>query len=225
MNQTIKKMLICTGILTITLTGCGSNDTPSKKDTEKEEQITLVKNDLYVEPLKPNNAQIKAFNKLSAAVQAEDFEEEAKMTAVSFAFDFFSLANKSSSEDVGGLQFIPTTKIFRFKDFAQAYYYNSYGKIVNEYGKESLPEVISYKVDAITAGNYTFHDNACEGYDVKLTLKYADTDMPQEKLKKTMTISVISISDFPYDRSKTYKDAADFVGDRLNVYRVLSVSD
>lgn len=226
MKQTLKKLLICTGVLTVTLSGCGSKDTtPSSDKTDKEEKVSLVKNDLYVEPLKPNTAQIKAFNKLSKAVADQDYEEEAKMTAVSFAFDFFTLANKSSNEDVGGLQFIPTTKIFRFKEFAQSYYYNNYGQIVNEYGKDSLPEVTSYKVTSVEAGNYTFNDNPCEGYDVTLTLTYADTDIPQNKLKKSMTITVISITDYPYDRTKSYKEAQDFVGDRINVYRVLSVSE
>lgn len=226
MNQTCKRLLICAGILSVTLSGCGGSDKPAEdKKAKEEEKVELVKNDLYLEPLNPGTAQIKAFNKLSKAVKDENYEEEAKMAAVSFAMDFFTLSNKSGSDDIGGLQFIPTPKIFNFKEFAKAYYYNNYTTIINEYDKESLPQVTSYKVTSIEAVDAVYNDNPVQGYDVKLKLTYAETDIPKNKLKTSMTIRMISITDYPYDRSKAYKDNDDFTGDRINVYRVLSVGD
>ena len=207
MNQIAKKLLLCVGILSVTMvSGCSSDDSSKKKETAKNEEkaeVKMVANDLYVEPLNPTQAQIEAYNKLSQAITSEDRKEEATMVAVSFAFDFFS------------------DKIRNFMEFAQAYYYGNYPTIVNEYGKKSLPEVSGYKVDAVEAKDYTYNGSACRGYDVKLTLTYAETEV--ESLKKSMTISVIEIQDYEYDRTKNYKKDVIYDGEMKNVYRVLAV--
>ena len=225
MNQIAKKLLLCVGILSVTMvSGCSSDDSSKKKETAKNEEkaeVKMVANDVYVEPLNPTQAQIEAYNKLSQAITSEDRKEEATMVAVSFAFDFFTLSNKEDAQDLGGLQFIPSDKIRNFMEFAQAYYYGNYPTIVNEYGKKSLPEVSGYKVDAVEAKDYTYNGSACRGYDVKLTLTYAETEV--ESLKKSMTISVIEIQDYEYDRTKNYKKDVIYDGEMKNVYRVLAV--
>ena len=57
MNQIAKKLLLCVGILSVTMvSGCSSDDSSKKKVTAKNEEKTEVKmvaNDLYVEPLNP----------------------------------------------------------------------------------------------------------------------------------------------------------------------------
>ena len=207
MNQIAKKLLLCVGILSVTMvSGCSSDDSSKKKETAKNEEkaeVKMVANDLYVEPLNPTQAQIEAYNKLSQAITSEDRKEEATMVAVSFAFDFFTLSNKEDAQDLGGLQFIPSDKIRNFMEFAQAYYYGN------------------YKVDAVEAKDFTYNGSACRGYDVKLTLTYAETEV--ESLKKSMTISVIEIQDYEYDRTKNYKKDVIYDGEMKNVYRVLAV--
>ena len=90
MNQIAKKLLLCVGILSVTMvSGCSSDDSSKKKETAKNEEkaeVKMVANDLYVEPLNPTQAQIEAYNKLSQAITSEDRKEEATMVAVSFAF-------------------------------------------------------------------------------------------------------------------------------------------
>ncbi len=221
MNQIAKKLLLCVGILSVTMvSGCSSDDSSKKKETAKNEEkseVKMVANDLYVEPLNPTEAQIKAYNKLSEAITSENKKEEATMVAVSFAFDFFTLSNKEDAQDLGGLQFIPSDKIRNFMEFAQAYY----PTIVNEYGKKSLPEVTGYKVEAVEEKDFTYNGSACRGYDVRLSLTYADTEV--ESLKKSMTISVIEIQDYEYDRTKNYKKDVVYDGEMKNVYRILAV--
>lgn len=106
-------------------------------------------------------------------------------------------------------------------EFAQAYYYGNYPTIVNEYGKKSLPEVTGYKVEAVEEKDFTYNGSACRGYDVRLSLTYADTEV--ESLKKSMTISVIEIQDYEYDRTKNYKKDVVYDGEMKNVYRILAV--
>lgn len=225
MNQIAKKLLVSLGILSITiLSGCSGSDASdadkaAKKDDKTE--VKMVANDLYVEPLHPTNAQIEAYNKLSDAIASEDKKEEATMVAVNFAFDFFNLSNKEDAGDLGGLQFIPSDKIRNFMEFAQSYYYGNYPTIVNEYGKDNLPEITSYKVESVEEGDFTYNNSPCKGYNVGITLQYADTKV--KKLKKNMTISVIEIQDYEYDRTKNYKKEVIYDGEMKNVYRVLAV--
>ena len=72
MNQIAKKLLLCVGILSVTMvSGCSSDDSSKKKETAKNEEkaeVKMVANDLYVEPLNPTQAQIEAYNKLSEAI-------------------------------------------------------------------------------------------------------------------------------------------------------------
>lgn len=213
-------------VLSLTLLGGCDNNTEENKNTSQEAQteekeVKLVENDLYVEPLNPTQAQIEAYNLLSEAVANEDHEKEAEMVAVNFAYDFFTLSNKEDSEDLGGLQFIPTDKIGYFMEFARSYYYGNYPTIVNEYGKDNLPEVSGYTVESVTASEHTYNGSPCNGYDIKLTLTYKETEV--ERLKTSLTISVIELSDFDYDRTKDYTDTVIYDTEMKNVYRVLAV--
>lgn len=221
-----KKTFLCMSVLSLTLLGGCDNNTEENKNTSQEAQteekeVKLVENDLYVEPLNPTQAQIEAYNLLSEAVANEDHEKEAEMVAVNFAYDFFTLSNKEDSEDLGGLQFIPTDKIGYFMEFARSYYYGNYPTIVNEYGKDNLPEVSGYTVESVTASEHTYNGSPCNGYDIKLTLTYKETEV--ERLKTSLTISVIELSDFDYDRTKDYTDTVIYDTEMKNVYRVLAV--
>lgn len=221
-----KKAFLCMSILSLTLlSGCNNNTDESKNTKQdaktEEKKVKLVENDLYVEPLNPTQAQIEAYNLLSDAVEKQDHKKEAEMVAVSFAYDFFTLSNKKDSEDLGGLQFIPTDKIRNFMEFARSYYYGNYPTIVNEYGKDSLPEVSGYTIDSVTESEHMYNGSPCSGYDIKLSLTYKETKV--ERLKTSMTISVIELSDFDYDRTKDYTDTVIYDTPMKNVYRVLAV--
>lgn len=227
MNQITKKILVSMGILSITmLSGCGSSN--PKKDTNKEkpvEKVDLIANEYYVEPLNPTVAQTKAYNKLSDAIEKVNSEEEAKMVAVNFVFDFFTLSNKASAEDLGGLQFIPSDNIKRFMEFGKSYYYSNYSAIVNDYGKKSLPEVATYKVASMEPTIFNYNQSECNGYTIKLSITYADTDIPTSNLKTEMTIHVVELQDYDYDRTKDYSGDVAYEGEMKNVYRVLAVED
>ena len=85
----------------------------------------------------------------------------------------------------------------------------------------SLPEVSGYTVDSVTASEHTYNGSPCNGYDIKLTLTYKDTEV--ERLKTSLSISVIELSDFDYDRTKDYTDTVIYDTEMKNVYRVLAV--
>ena len=149
MKPLMKKLVLTMAAVSLLiLGGCSSNDQKNDKkgsDSEtKKEEVKLIKNDRYVEPLNPSEQQIKAFNSLSAAVEKNPdhaiSEEEAKQVAVNFVYDFFTLANKKSRSDIGGLQYLPSDSIREYIEFAEAYYYGNYPTIVNEYFDGKTPK-------------------------------------------------------------------------------------
>lgn len=221
-------MVLSLLMMTFTMSAC-SNDSASDQDkkTENETNETktaMVANDQYVEPLNPTEAQMKAYNKLSAALENQDLEEEARQVAVSFAYDFFTLSNKKSQSDMGGLAFIPTPYIGAFEEYATSYYYGNYPTIVNEYNKKSLPEVSDVQVISTKeAQGFMYLQQPVEGYEIELKVTYAETKVPVEKLKTSMTVTVIRIYDYDYDASIDYKKAYTQEGNPKEVYRVLAV--
>ncbi len=213
------------------LVACGNQQKEKKDDHQteekvnvekKEELVKLIENDKYVSPLNPTQAQIIAYNQLSEAIEKEDQELEAKGVAISFVYDFFTLKNKNDRDDLGGLQFIPSDMIRSFYYYAQNYYYGNYPSIVNTYGKDSLPEVSDVKLVSIEEKDFEYNYSYCSGYEIKLNVEYASSKV--ESLKKEMTIQIIKIRDFDYDRELDYlNDFITYEEEMKECYRVLSL--
>ena len=233
MKPLMKKLVLTMAAVSLLiLGGCSSNDQKNDKkgsDSEtKKEEVKLIKNDRYVEPLNPSEQQIKAFNSLSAAVEKNPdhaiSEEEAKQVAVNFVYDFFTLANKKSRSDIGGLQYLPSDSIREYIEFAEAYYYCNYPTIVNEYGKDALPQVSAVKVESSEEAQFVYNDTTCDGFTFKVSVSYAKTDLKESALKKEMRIKVMKIMDYDFNRSYDYtKRNLVFEGEMKSVYRVLAV--
>lgn len=227
--KSIRKSLITASSLLLAFTMTACSDNSSKKETVKEDtsetvKTAMVANDTYVEPVNPTEAQIKAYNQLSAAIEHNDLEEEAKQVAVSFVYDFFTLSNKKSQSDMGGLEFIPTAYIGTFQEYATSYYYGNYPTIVNEYGKDSLPEVTDVNVTSIEAAQgLTYHYQPVEGYLVTLTASYAESKLSKDKLKTNMTVTIIRMYDYDYDTEIDYSSNYTQTGDPTEVYRVYAI--
>ena len=222
----MKKVLL---LLCLILCGCSQNSevTPNQPQTSKpneEKVVELIPNDKYEEPLQSYSEMNEAYNDLTKAIQNEDGQQEAEAVARSFAFDFFTLANKKSSEDVGGLQFIPSVNIRAYQEYAKSYYYSNYGVIVNEYGKDSLPKVIKAEVIQSEPATYTYYNSVCEGYDVTLQLTYADTKLDSSKLKTSMVVRVMNVMDYDFSREYDYADVSTiFEGEMKDCWRILAV--
>lgn len=228
MKRIKKSLLACFALgMIISLSGCSNSDKDSKKDsqgtTKQEDKIQMVANDVYVEPVNPTNAQIKAYNALSDAVKSENLEEEAKQVAISFVYDFYTLSNKTDQGNLGGLEFIPSTSIGSFEDFATSYYYGNYPTIVNTYGKDSLPEVSGVTISSAIPQSYlTYGTQSGEGYVFTIQVTYADSKMPSDKLKTNIEVTVMRMYDYPYDSSIDYSSAYTQAGSPIELYRVLA---
>lgn len=204
----ILKLVLFTGcIFSFLVVNACSKKEDSKNEKvveEQKEKTQLIENHQYTSPLNPTENQILAYNDLSATVEKGDNKEEAKQVAVSFVYDFFTLSNKKSAEDIGGLQFIPSNKVATFMQYAKSYYYSNYSTIANEYGKENLPEVDSVSVESMEEAQLDFGEYTNSGYIINVKVTYKENKLPKEALKTNMTLRVSNFEDFLYDRSVDY---------------------
>ncbi|MDE6475635.1 MAG: ferrichrome ABC transporter substrate-binding protein [Erysipelotrichaceae bacterium] len=186
MRQSIKKGCIVLSILSLFVMG-GCN-----KEEAQPEKIEIKQNSLYEAPKNPTNEQAKVYNELTDAIaqKAED-SKLAELVALNFVYDFFTMSNKESKEDVGGMSYIPSSMKEEFKNFAKAYFYENYDTIVNLYGKEDLPKVIMHEVNQVEEEKITYNKQTYNGYSVTLTLKYQNTSFGAEALKTNMKVKVI----------------------------------
>lgn len=185
MKQLVK--IICCGLL-IMLTACKQEP----EEPVKEEKIEIQSNDVYKNPKNPSNEFALVFNQLTKAVQEEDIEKISENAAICFVYDFFTLKNKESSSDVGGLTYLPKNRVEEFTTFAQQHFYKNYDSIISEQGKDSLPEVVNVVVDGVNSKEVSYLDYTYDGYEYDMSIEYADTKLSQEELKTTLKMTVIT---------------------------------
>lgn len=202
MKKYLRSAMLCllTGLLCV-VSGCSKD----KADEDKKTEVSLVENAVYDSPKNATQEQIKVFNELSKALNSNaDKSKVAELVAVNFAYEFFSLYQKSGKEDVGGLTFLPKDELKDFKEYAIYHYYNNYATVISQYSKDDLPNVIMHEVSSVEPVELTYYEQLYEGYEVSLVLKYADSKLPADGMKTNMNIQVINMD---------------------GVYRVIAVED
>ncbi len=178
----MKRLLAFLLVLTVLLGGCA-------KETKK---LELQSNEVYADPKNPTPKQIEAFNLLGEEISKKDEKAIVKQAAISFAYDFFSFKNKDSEKDIGGLTYFQESKRDKTKDYVLFYYYKNYSLIVNQYGAESLPQV--KEVVAVDPAEAKFEDKdlgKINAYQVRLSLAYEDTKLPDNALKTDAVITMV----------------------------------
>lgn len=152
-----------------------------------QEEITIVSNIKdYNYNLESNETRIykKYFNELKEELSDNKIDEEnyAKLVCKLFVIDFYTLNNKITNQDVGGLQFISDKIKDNFYDKAinTMYKYvksNIYG---NRYQK--LPEVKDVDIKELNAIHYKEKKvNDPSSYEVKVKINYKkDLDYQEE---------------------------------------------
>lgn len=189
MNKILKKILVSFGVLSLLVMGGCSN----KEEPVQEEVIELVPNDVYAAPKNPTNEQKKVYNKLSEDLKANAGEDVIAVdVALNFIYDFFTLYNKESKDDVGGLNYIPEAMNENFKTFAVSYLYENFDTIMSMYDKESLPYVISHELGEVTAGNINYNGLVYDGFTVNATVQYKESKIDAKTLKTSFKVQVFS---------------------------------
>lgn len=181
-------------LMVVGLAGCGKGNEVVDIPVEEQEEVkeTIRTNSVFYEPANPSNEQILAFNELSDAVNnGLSATEIAPLVTKCFAFDFFSLKNKTGQDDLGGLTYLPDDRVDEFRDYAVTHYYQNYDSIVNEYGSESLPLVKAVNVSQTTNTIVNYQGIEFNGFVVEASVEYQKTNIPETDLKTQIKATLI----------------------------------
>lgn len=116
------------------------------------------------------------FNDLKSTLNNKEvnYEDYAKEIVKLFVSDFYTLDNKLTSSDIGGVEFIPSDMVENFKMHAGDTMYNHVK--TNIYGDrvQELPIVKSVEVTNIENITYTYKDKEYSAYKVSTRWEYQE---------------------------------------------------
>lgn len=116
------------------------------------------------------------FNDLKGTLNSKEvnYEDYAKEIVKLFVSDFYTLDNKLTNSDIGGVEFIPSDMVENFKMHAGDTMYNHVK--TNIYGDrvQKLPIVKSVEVTNIENITYTYKDKEYSAYKVSARWEYQE---------------------------------------------------
>lgn len=130
------------------------------------------------------------FNELSKVLSSDTVDEKKYVELISkmFIIDFYTLSNKTTNMDIGGLQFVHKDVVDNFKEKATATIY----KFVetNIYGdrKQELPKVKEVTIGSIEQKNFKYNKTSdSNAYFVKVNWTY-EKDLEYETSKNLIFV-------------------------------------
>ena len=116
----------------------------------------------------------KLYNKLKDTLNNEEVnnEEYAKVIAELFVTDLFTLDNKITSNDIGGLQFVYTDFTDDFINIAKTTLYSSVESNIYQDREQELPIVTNTIISNITKSTFAYQENNYDSYEVSLNIEY-----------------------------------------------------
>lgn len=151
----------------------------------KNKENSIIKNlDLYGYTLKESDTDIykKEFNNLSEILNKKeiDYEEYAKSIGKLYIIDFYTLNNKISNTDIGGLEFIYPDILDNFKLKAKNTMYKYIEVNYNGERNQSLPEVSEVTINNINKNTYKIKEEEFESFELNISWNYKE-DLGYEK--------------------------------------------
>lgn len=148
----------------------------SKKNLDSLEMYGYTLDDLDSDLYK------EYFNKLKVTLNEDhiNYEDYAKELVMLYVVDFYTLSNKITSSDIGGVEFIPTDMVENFKMHAGDTMYNHVENNIYGDRKQELPTVKSVNISEVVETSYTYKDKEYDAYKVSATWEYV-SDMGYDK--------------------------------------------
>lgn len=141
---------------------------PNKSKNITPKEIEKIKFD-YILYQRDNPIYKDIYNELKIELNNEkiDYKRYAELISKLFIVDFYTLSNKTSKEDVGGVQFVKG----EIKDNFILNSQNTIYKYIGISGEEN-PEVNNIELVNISEYKYKIEDKEYDGYEVKLKWEY-----------------------------------------------------
>lgn len=148
------------------------------KEVKEAKVVSEIKKYGYV--LKDNKTAEykKMFHELKEILEKDKVDEEkyAKKIAEMFIYDFYSLKDKASKTDIGGVDFVYDGIRENFLENAQNTYYKYVENNIYKNRKQALPVVTNIKVDEAKQESFKYGDKIdSEAYIIKASWNYTSS--------------------------------------------------
>lgn len=157
---------------------CVFKKQPSEEIPQKEVIVTNTI-DEYGYTLEDRDTELfkEKFEELKNLLQNSDFNEETYRTLVSelFIIDFFTIKNKISRYDIGGLEYVYPEALESFKSVAESSIYKTVENNLDDTRSQDLPVVTAIEVTEMNETTFTMPDETeVNGYRVALSWEYEE---------------------------------------------------
>lgn len=158
---------------------------------KKTNENNVIKNlDLYGYILKESDIDIykEEFDNLSKILNQKDldYDEYAKSISKLFIIDFYTLSNKISNTDIGGLEFIYPEYVDNFKLKAKDTMYKYIEVNYNGERDQILPEVSEVIIDSLNKSTYKIKEEEFESFELNISWNYKEDLGYQKKCELTI---------------------------------------
>lgn len=190
MKKKAKKVLIIILIIALCVLGFLSyKQFFEKKEVKEAKVVNEIKK--YGYKLKDNKpaAYKKMFEELKTILEAENVDEEAYAKKISemFVYDFYSLKDKNSKNDIGGVDFLYGGALENFLQNAQDTYYKYVESNIYGNRKQTLPVVSNIKIDNIKQEAFEYGDKSDDkAYFVDVSWSYTDSGFSEYQKNATL---------------------------------------
>lgn len=192
-KQKIRKIFVTVLILilAILLVIFAINIGKNNEDDNKKKVVDEIKKFSYTVSETDTKLFKDKFKELKVVLTKKDIDnkEYAKLISELFVIDFYTLDNKNSKNDVGGVQFVYESHKTDFVDKARDSIYKQVKSNLDNDRKQNLPEVASVEVSSIedivpstVLESEDFKDvKEANSYEVKLSWTYKNNDNFQDE--------------------------------------------
>lgn len=150
-----------------------------KTQNVKEVKIlnTIEKYEYSLKDTKPKRYKA-LFRELEKILKTKEVDEEAYLHKITemFIYDFYSLADKSTKTDVGGLDFVHPNAIQNFLVNAEDTYYKYVENNIYDDRTQKLPEVGEVVINATTKTTFIYNNTEYEAYKVNVGWDYTSEE-------------------------------------------------
>ena len=206
MAKSKKILIILSMILVVVCLGLGAYFIFFKKPLNEESNIPEVKIMNKIEgfeyTLDERDTEIfkEKFEKLKALLETENFSEEEYVSLVSelFIIDLYTIDNKISKYDIGGLEYVYEPARDSFKSIVMDSIYKTVINNIGNKREQSLPIVTNTTVNSVTPSTYLMPDESeVSSYTVSISWEYEtalgyDNGGTLELIKNNNRVDVVS---------------------------------
>ena len=206
MTKSKKVLLVLVIVLVIVSLGVGAYFFFFKKPVVEEFSVPEVKimNKIegYEYTLDERDTELfkEKFNELKSLLESENFSEEEYVNLVSelFIIDLYTIDNKISKYDVGGLEYVYEPAKDSFKSTVMDTIYKTVINNIGDKREQSLPVVSNITVNSVTPSTYVMPDESeASAYTVNISWEYEtslgyDNSGTIELVKNDNRIDVVS---------------------------------